>query len=157
VRAFRSPSIVVRAADNAVEAEKLLPTAALGRLCFEPNPSPVRQGSVYFSNVIVALDRESPVGFVAYRPTLGAIRVAHECWVDPHARNGLAPVIEALLTALEDAATATGCSRLLVVVAQSTPLRRIFEQSGYSISFAGCELTWFEKSFVGDCHPPDCA
>lgn len=53
-------------------------------------------------------------------------------------------MIEAL-TALEDAAKAAGCSRLFVVVAQATPLRRIFENFGYGISLAGGELTWLEK------------
>lgn len=53
-------------------------------------------------------------------------------------------MIEAL-TALEDAAKAAGCSRLFVVVAQATPLRRIFENVGYGISLAGGELTWLEK------------
>jgi hypothetical protein len=157
VRELRSPSIVVRAADNAGEAEKLLPMAVLGRLCSEANPSTVRQDSVYLSNVIVALDRDSPVGFVAYRRTPAAIRVAHECWVDPHARCGLAPVIGALLTALEDAAKTAGCSRLFVVVAQSTPLRRIFASSGYSISFVGGDLKWFEKGLVDDRPPLDSA
>jgi hypothetical protein len=150
VRAFRSPSIVVRAANNAIEAEKLLPAAALERLCSKPSPSSVRQDSVYLSNVIVALDGDFPVGFVAYRRTPGAIRVAHECWVDPHARGGLAPVMEALLTALEDAATAAGCSRLFVVLTDATTLRRIFENSGYRISLAGGELTWFEKGLMCD-------
>lgn len=157
MKALWSPSIVVRGADTAVEAQKLLPLAVLGRLCSDPSPSPIRQSSVYLSRIIVALDRDSAVGFLAYRPTPGPIRVPHEFWIDPHARCGLAPVTEAMLTAFEETARDAGCSRLFVVVAQSSVTGRIFKNSGYSISLAGGELTWFEKGLAGERPPLDSA
>ncbi len=157
MKAFWSPSITVREADNAIEAERLLPRPTFGRLCSDPNISNVRRCDLYLSRIVVALDGESPLGFTAYRPTAGPIRVAHEFWVDPHARCGLALPTEAMLTALEEAAKAAACSRLFVVVGRSTRLRRIFENSGYSINLAGGELTWFEKGLVGDGHPLESA
>ena len=152
MKAFWSPSITVCEAENALEAEKLLPRPALGRLCSDPTISNVRWCDLYLSRIIVALDGESPLGFAAYRPTAGPIRVAHEFWVDPHARCGPALPTEAMLTALEEAAKVSECSRLFVVVGQSTRLRRVFENSGYSISLAGGELIWFEKGLVDDGH-----
>jgi hypothetical protein len=157
MRVLQSPAITVRSADSAVEAEKLLPLHVIGRLCSDPNPSRGRQCDVYLSRLIVAVDGDSPLGFAAYKPTTGPIRVAHEFWVDPQARCGFAPVTEAMLTALEAAADAAGCSRLFVVVAQSTPLRRILENSGYSISLAGGEVTWFEKDLVDNGYPLESA
>jgi hypothetical protein len=157
VKGVWSSSIVVRVADNAVDAQGLLPMYALGRLCAEPNPSAVRQNGIYLSNVIVALDGDAPVGFIAYRRTPGPIRVAHECWVDPDPRCGLALLLESLLTEFEASAKAAECSRLFVVVGQSARLRGIFEKSGYNISLAGGELTWFEKSLVTEGTPLDSA
>jgi hypothetical protein len=157
MKAFWSPTITVRRADNAIEAEKLLPLPVLGRLCSDPSVSNVRQCDVYLSHIIVALDGDSALGFAAYKPTAGPIRVAHEFWVDPHARCGRAPVTQALLTALEAAAHAAECSRLFVVVAQSTPLRRILENSGYGVNLAGVERSWFEKRLVRDSDPLESA
>jgi hypothetical protein len=157
MKAVRSPTITVRRAANAVEAERLLPLPVLGRLCSDPGMSNVRQCDVYLSQIIVALEGDSPLGFAAYKPTTGPIRVAHELWVDPHARCGQAPVIHALLTALEGAARAAECSQLFVVVAQSAPLRRILEDSGYSANLAGVERTWFEKRLVRHLDPPESA
>jgi hypothetical protein len=157
MKAFWSPTITVRRGDNAIEAEKLLPLPVLGRLCSDPSMSNVRQCDVYLSQIIVALDGDSTLGFAAYKPTTGPIRVAHEFWVDPHARCGPAPVTQALLTALEAAARAAECSRLFVVMAQSTPLRRILEKSGYSVNLVGVEHSWFEKSLVRDSDPPESA
>jgi hypothetical protein len=149
--------ITVRRADTAIEAQKLLPVPVLGRLCSDPSMSNVRQCDVYLSHIIVALDGDSTLGFAAYKPTTGPLRVAHEFWVDPHARCGRAPVTQALLTALEAAAGAAGCSQLFVVVTQATPLRRIFEHSGYRVNLAGVERSWFEKSLVRDSDPLESA
>ncbi len=41
-------------------------------------------------------------------------------------------------------------SRLFIVAPQATPLRRSLQNSGYSVSLAGAELTWFEKTLVDD-------
>jgi len=157
MKAFWSPTITVRRAANAIEAEKLLPLQVLRRLCSDPSLSNVRQCDVYLSQIIVALEGDSTLGFAAYKPTAGPIRVAHEFWVDPQARGGQAPVTQALLTALEGTACAAGCSHLFVVVAQSAPLRRILEQSGYSVNLAGVERTWFDKSLVRDSDPLESA
>jgi len=157
MRRFRSSSITVRTADNAIDAEKLLPPPILARVCSDPNIGNVRQSDVYLSRIIVVLNGESPLGFAAYKPTAGPIRVAHEFWVDPHARCGLALPAEAMLTALEEAAKTVECSRLFVVMSRSTRLRRIFEDSGYTVSLPGSELTWFEKSLVDDGHPLESA
>jgi hypothetical protein len=157
MKAFWSPTITVRQAHNATEAEQLLPLPVLGRLCSHPSMSNARQRDVYLSQIIVALDGDSTLGFAAYKPTAGSIRVAHEFWVDPHARCGRAPVTQALLTALEAATRAAGCSRLFVVVAQSTPLRPILENSGYGVHLAGVERSWFEKRFVCDSDPLESA
>ncbi len=157
MKTFWSPTVTVRRANDAVEAEKLLPLRVLGRLCSDPNMSHVRQWDVYLSQIVVALDGDSTLGFAAYRPIAGPIRVAHEFWVDPHARCGQAPVTQALLTALEAAARAAGCSQLFVVVTASTPLQRIIEYSGYSVNLASVERTWFDKSLVRDSDPLESA
>jgi hypothetical protein len=157
MKTFWSPMITVRRADNAIEAQKLLPLPVLGRLCSDPSMSNVRQCDVYLSQIVVALAAGSTVGFTAYKPTAGPIRVAHEFWVDPHARCGQAFVTRALLTALEEAARAAACSQLFVVVAQAAPLRRTLEHSGYSVNLAGVERSWFEKSLVRDSDPLESA
>ena len=151
------PIVTVRRAANAADVEQLLPPAVLARLCSGEIPTRVRQCNVYLSEVIVALDGDSAVGFAAYKPATGPVRVAHELWVDPEARLGLAEVTAAVLSALEGAVRSAGCSRLFVVVAPSTPLRRILQRSGYTVSLAGAELTWFEKSFADGGRPPECA
>jgi len=150
-------SITVRTVENAREAEELLPLPVLTRLCSAQRPSRVRQRHVYLSNVVVALDRDSPIGFAAYKPGKGPVRVAHEFWVDEHALGMLAPAIEAMLTALEGAVKSAGCSGLFLVVAQSTAIRRVLENSGYTISLAGGELSWFEKSLAEDWRPGESA
>ena len=157
MKTFGSLPITVRTAADAVEAEKLLAQPVLGRLCSDPNMSHVRQRDVYLSQIILALDGDSTLGFAAYKPTAGLIRVAHEFWVDPHARCGQVPVTQALVTALEAAARVAGCSQLFVVVAQSAPLRRILEDSGYSVNLTGVERTWFEKRLVRDSDPLESA
>jgi hypothetical protein len=150
-RRMRRPTrVTVRIVDNAVDAERLLPLPVLNRLCFEDVPDRVRQYNLYRSHVVVALDGDSVVGFAAFKPTNGTIRVAHELWVDRHARAGLAPVTEAMLAALEAAARQAGCSRLFIVTVQATPVRRILQISGYTVSLSGSELIWLEKTFVGD-------
>jgi hypothetical protein len=151
------PIVTVRRAANADDVEQLLPPAVLARLCSGEIPTRVRQCNVYLSQVIVALDGDSAVGFAAYKPATGPVRVAHELWVDPQARAGPAEVTAAILSALESAVSSAGCSRLFVVVAQSTPLRRILQHSGYSVSLAGAELIWFEKSLADGWHPLESA
>jgi hypothetical protein len=152
-----SPVVTVRLVDNAADTETLLPLRVLNRLCSNDVPSRVRQCNVYLSQVVVAFDGDSAVGFAAFKTTRGPVRVAHEFWVDQHARAGLTPVTEAMLAALEAAASEAGCSRLFVVIVQATPLRRIFQNSGYTVSLAGAELIWFEKTLVGDGAPLECA
>jgi hypothetical protein len=41
--------------------------------------------------------------------------------------------------------------------AQPTLLHRILQHSGYSVSLAGAELIWFEKSLADGGHPLECA
>jgi hypothetical protein len=149
--------VTIRLVDNAADIETLLPLGVLNRLCANDVPSRIRQCNVYLSRVVVALDHDSAVGFAAFKMTRGPVRVAHEFWVDPHARAGLTPVTEAILAALETAAGEAGCSRLFVVSARATPLHRILESSGYTISLAGAELIWFEKTLVSDGAPLECA
>lgn len=157
-RADPTPSsLSVRQAHSAVEAAQLLPLSVLARLCPNDMPGRVRPCNVYLSHVIVALDGDSAVGFAAFKTTSGPIRVAHEFWIDLHARVGLAPVTEAVLKGLESAVGATGCRRLVVVLPQSTPLRGILEDSGYTVSLRGAELIWFEKSLVNDESPLESA
>jgi hypothetical protein len=157
IRAFPRPSITVREVDNVREAETLLPPAVLARLCSRPAITNMRQRELYRSRIVVAFDGESPVGFAAYRPTEGRIRVAHEFWIDPHARCGQVLTTEAIVTALEEAARAAKCSRLIVLVARPVPLRHILENSGYFISLGSGEITWFEKSLAGDGPPLESA
>lgn len=153
-----APTIVTtRMTDNATDAEQLLPPPVLARLCSDHTPSRVRLCNLHLSHVLVALDGDSAVGFAAFKPMTGPVRVAHEFWVDPGARVGLAAVTEAMLAALESAVSAAGCSRLFVVLTQSTPLRRILENSGYSVSLAGADFIWFEKRLADGCDPPESA
>jgi hypothetical protein len=154
---FWSPTVTVRMAESAVEVERLLPLPVLERLCAEPSMSVDRQYDMYRSQIIVALDGESALGFAAYKPTPGPIRVAHEFWVDPHTGCGPAPVTQALLTALEGTARAAGCSRVFVVVTQSVPLYPILENWGYTVNLAGGERTWFARSLLRDSHPLESA
>ena len=145
--------ITIRHAHNAVDAEKLLPTSVLERLCPGDAPSRVRQSNVYLSPVIVALVGHSAVGFVAYKTTTGPVRIAHEFWVDLRARVGLAAVTEALLKRLEFVVRAAACSRLVVVLPESTPLRPLLEKSGCRVSHGGADVIWLEKRLV-DHGPP---
>jgi hypothetical protein len=143
-----STVVTVRMVDNAVDAETLLPLPVLNRLCSNDVPSRIRQCNVYLSQIVVALDGDSAVGFAAFKTTSGPVRVAHEFWVDQHARAGLAPVIGAMLAALEAAVSEAGCSRLFVVTIHATPLRRILRNSGYAVSLAGAELQGRHISFL---------
>lgn len=61
------------------------------------------------------------------------------------------------LLPLEGAVKLAGCSRLFLVVAKPTAVRLVLENSGYTISLAGGELTWFEKSLVEDWRPGESA
>src|SRR5665213_1720507 len=84
-----SPIVVtIRIVDGAVDAEALLPVSALNRLYSNDVPSRIRQCNVYLSRLVVALDGDSTVGFAAFKATRGAVRVAHEFWVDQRARAG---------------------------------------------------------------------
>ena len=149
--------IAIRHAHNAVDAEKLLPLSVLERLCPSDTPHRVRQHDVYVSHVIVALVGDSAVGFAAYKMTTAPIRIAHDFWVDPGARVGLAAVTEALLRRLEFVVRTTECSRLVVVVPASTPLRPLLEKSGYRVSPGGADLIWCEKRLVEDGPPLESA
>ena len=95
MKAFWSPTVTVRKVESAIEVEKLLPLPVLERLCSDPGMSDGRHYDINRSQIIVALDGESALGFVAYKPTTGSIRVAHEFWVDPHTRCGQAQVTQA--------------------------------------------------------------
>ena len=151
------PRLTVRVADNAVDAAALLPLLILTRLYGNERPSRVRQDNVYGSHVIVALDGDVPVGFAAFKPTAGPVRVAHELWVRAHAPGGPARVTQALLNTLESGAITAGCSRLYVVLAASSPLRLILGRAGYHTTLSGTDLTWLEKSLVGDVDPLESA
>jgi hypothetical protein len=156
-RILRFLAVTVRRAENPAEAEKLLPLPVLTRLTSGRSANWARQRDVYLSQLMVAIDGEYAVGFVAYRPTAGGIRVAHEFWIDPEPTCGLASAVGGLLAVLESAAVADGCSRLFLVVAHSAPLWRVLENSGYAISLAGGEVTWFEKSLLDDWRPLESA
>jgi hypothetical protein len=152
-----TPHLTVCVADNAVDAETLLPLPMLTRLCANERLSRARQDNVYRSHVVVALDGDVPVGFAAFKPTAGRVRVAHELWVHAHAAGGPAHVTQALLNALESGAVTAGCSRLCVVLATSSPLRLILGRAGYHVSLSGTDLTWLEKGLVGDANPLESA
>jgi len=145
--------LTVCVADKAVDAKRILPLSVLTRLCSNERPSRIRQGNVYRSHVIVVLDGDVPVGFAAYKPTLGRVRVAHELCVPTPAPGDPTQVTQALLNTLETGAITAGCSRLCVVLAASSPLRLILERAGYHVSLSSTDLTWLEKSLVGDADP----
>ena len=150
-------TVTIRHAHNAVDAERLLRPSVLDRLCHGDMPNRVRQRDVYVAHVIVAFVGKSAVGFTAYQTTTGSVRVAHEFCVDLRARVGLAPVTDAILTRLEFVVRAAGCSRLVVVLPESTPLRRLLEKSGYRVSLGSAGPSWFEKRLVDEGPPLESA
>ena len=142
----RSTPVTVRVVESPDQVQKLLADVP-GCSLLERNTgsSPSEQG---FPVVIVALDGQTTVGFAAFKATSGAIRVAHELWVDPRVSFGVAPVAEAILRALESTARTACCSRLFVLMDHSTPLRKVLERCGYVASLTSAELSWYEKSLV---------
>lgn len=149
--------LTVRVADNAGDAETRLPLPMLMRLCANERPSRARQDNAYRSHVMVALDGDVPIGFAAFKPTAGPVRVAHELWVHAHTPGGPEPVAQTLLNMLESIARAAGCTRLCVVLVTSIPLRLIHGRAGYRVSLSATDLTWFEKGLVGDMDPRESA
>jgi hypothetical protein len=149
----RSMRITMRHAHNAVDAERLLPLSVLERLCPGDPRNRVRQRNVYSSHVIVAFIGDAAVGFVAYKATIGTVRIAHELGVDLQAPDGHAPVTLAILKRLEFVVRVAACSRVIVVLPASTPLRRFLETSGHRVHFGAAEMLWFEKRLVDE-EPP---
>lgn len=122
-RGRTSPATVtIRFVDNACTAAALLPPPVLNRLCSDDIPRRIRQRNVYLSQIVLALDDESAVGFAAFKTAAGPIRVAHELWVERHARAGMGEVTTAIAAALEEAVLDAGDSRLFVITVRSMPL-----------------------------------
>ena len=128
-------------------ASHLLSPSVLDRLCGKDSPNHARRIQLDQSHVIVATYYDEPIGFAAYKAGTAAVRVAHELWVDAHAPCELAPVVTMLLGQLELEALKSGCSKLFIIVPQTTPLRPILQTHGYAITLEGDDLLWFEKAF----------
>jgi hypothetical protein len=131
-------------------AAECLSASTLERLCGKDVPNQARRAQLALSHVIVAMCRNEPIGFTAYKPGTAGIRVAHELWVDSNAQCGVAVIADLLLGQLEKEALKSGCSKLFIIVPQATPLRRILQTYGYAITLEGADLLWFEKAFRVD-------
>jgi hypothetical protein len=146
------PGLAVQYIDRWSAASPLLSLSTLERLCGKDVPNEARQAQLSVSHVIVATYHGAPMACVAYKPGAAGVRVAHELWVDANAPCGIAPVTGALLGRLEQEVIRSGCSTLFIVVSHTTPVRRILQTQGYTITLEGADLLWFEKAF----HPePD--
>lgn len=145
--------LVVRLLESPSEIQRRLAVNARGPLRERSAEAP----SSAQGFAIVALDGEATVGFAVFKAATGAIGVAHELWVDPRVRFGVAPVAHAILAALESAVRAAECSRLFVLMGQSTPLRRILQDVGYVANLTSAEVVWFEKSLVSGPGPFEAA
>jgi hypothetical protein len=140
------PGLTVQHLETWSAASTLLSRSALDRLCGKEFPNQARRAQLDLSQVIVATYHDEPMGFAAYKPSASNMRVAHELWVDANAPCGVAPAVVALLRQLETGAVTSGCSKLFVVVSQATPLRRILQTDGYTITLEGEDLLWLEKA-----------
>lgn len=86
------------------------------------------------------------VGLASYERTDDELRV-HEIAVDPDLSFGTSDILQQLLDAVELAALAGGCRRVVLLppaVATVEP----FERLGYRIVNEGCAGAWLEKSFT---------
>jgi hypothetical protein len=140
------PGLTVQRVETWSAALTLLSRNVLDRLCGKEFPNHARRAQLELSQVIVATYHDEPIGFAAYRPGASGMRVAHELWVDANAPGGFAPAVAALLRQLENDAVKSGCSKLFIVLSQPTPLRRILQTDGYTITLEGADLLWLEKA-----------
>jgi len=141
------PGLTVHHIETWSAASTLLSQSALDRLYGKELPNHARRAQLGLSQVMVATYRDEPIGFAAYKPGAAGMRVAHELWVDVNASCGFAPVVVALLRELEQDAVKSGCSKLFIVISQATPVRRILQTSGYTVTLEGADLLWLEKAF----------
>jgi hypothetical protein len=147
----------VQVARGVPSIDALVPPALVDRLCATNVATRSRRTNLHLSHVAAAVEDGTTVGFAAYRPSRGAVRVVHEFWIDGGARSRAPAVAGALLDALESLASDARVSRLLVVVRRATCLRRTFEAHGYVATLGRSELTRFEKTLGRNQEPLQCA
>jgi hypothetical protein len=98
------------------------------------------------SNKVVATHGAHIVGLASYERAGDELRV-HEIAVDPDLCFGASDILRQLLDAVELAALAGGCRRVVLLPAAVVQVEP-FERLGYRIVNERCAGAWLEKAFT---------